>query len=719
MCLLQKKSIWSLLNYFDRGLLVVAVLALFYCGKTFLNQVFDENLTEESILNYGKTNSVGSVVLTANDARYKPSNSFNWSKANSKQKIYTSDSIFVGSQSKVDVELSDSSQLAIGENSLVVFNKLQNQDLANLKVGNFTLNINGNAKLAIQNEIIEIKGHQTRVQIFIDKNKKSKPVIKSISGVSTVVYKKEKIALAENQVLPVAITRTLAAADYILPKDLPETLEVPAVGAPDPAPPRIPLPQHEPVESLTYNWKLYDLYQRSGNELKRREMLPHQVQLNHRIRWLNVPDMRQTTYVMFGDSKDFVQRFQILSSDQPEFTMRNAFIGRNYWRISYDQNNWSPTREIEISGQPREDQPLLTAENDELVIFKKPIRADLFVDASENVKGHVIEVSTTNNFDSDRTHIIWNPTTHIQLPVTKAGDLYVRARRVFTNNEIGDYSNIVRIQTFQNRRPVQKVIPIERLAKTPKAKVRHVLAQVQEKSAAETVKTRPQLKPVRKLASQPQPQILSPMIKPAEIFNDHLDHEQINFTLSSFKILSSDQVSQSQSASTGVSAGIQYLGWFNQHGLRAEFSSKVADGSGTTAGSPTQIELLYMRRLLNGQSLLGKGKIIGLAGYEAYRNSGATQFSPQYDLLKLGAAAYLPFFNNWGVNSEAMAGIGFDQSKRYEFAAQLQYYFSQRLFLGMGYRLFMLEAGSTKSSPTNLPYREVLEEGFSVFGFHF
>ncbi len=78
-----------------------------------------------------------------------------------------------------------------------------------------------------------------------------------------------------------------------------------------------------------------------------------------------------------------------------------------------------------------------------------------------------------------------------------------------------------------------------------------------------------------------------------------------------------------------------------------------------------------------------------------------------------------PVGNRWDAGGDVVLGIGADQTKKYEAIGRLNYYFRKRYSLGVGYRLYLLEAGSDKTAPLDYPYKETWGEGFFVFRWHY
>jgi hypothetical protein len=106
------------------------------------------------------------------------------------------------------------------------------------------------------------------------------------------------------------------------------------------------------------------------------------------------------------------------------------------------------------------------------------------------------------------------------------------------------------------------------------------------------------------------------------------------------------------------------------------------------------------------------------AGYETYKNTSTITAS--YDLLKFGTSLEFPVSNKWGMGGEFGYGLGSDSSSKLEISGNVNYYFQSAWSLGVGYRVNLFTAGSTKATPTGvLPYREGYTEGFSTLNYHY
>lgn len=676
---MKKLNFLSNFSLVEKGLLILALFVLYFSIQFISNDSSIDQLLNGKVTSVSEGDSLGSIVSQSNDTRYKPGNSFSWSKSDSRQKVYQSDSLFVGEKSHAEVQLYDKSKLSIGENSLVVFNKIQKQDVANLQLGNFSLNVHGKVKLAIRDEIIEVSGKEAKIQIFIDKNNKVKPIIKSLQGKAKVVNQEKVVEIEKDEALPVVVAPPTAIIE---------------------APLQIPLPVNELAEQRVYFWQLHDLYEINKNRLYRKEQMPETVHVQHMALWKNYPTEKQLTYVMISDEKDFLRNYKTLKTTDRHLEIGEAFVGKNYWRISYDQQNWSATYELDVIAKLRTPTPEIKSVKNNLAYDNSPLTADVELKHAEAVKGTVVEVSQSPLFPEENLIVMWTTRQQLSLPIVEPGTLYVRSRSVFLNNEISDYSNVAQIYVYQMQKPLAK-----KLIKKAKPKVEEQI-----------VKTAEPQQPKRKLASEPikaETRITQPEVQ----YNNILSKAIIDFETGTFQLSSADQQLLKQQAPVGTAMRIGYTHWFGNNGINGSFQSKLSDISSVSSGNPMELSAFYLRRISN--AWISPIRLTALGGFEYYRNSGTTLFSPQYELMKIGASVQYPMWNHWNLGLQGLLGYGFDQSKQYEFGGKLQYYWDRRWFMGLGYRLVMFEAGSTKSAPAGLPYRETFEQGYGLFGYQF
>ena len=92
---------------------------------------------------------VGEISFQENDTRHKSSISLAWEPAKGDQRIRAGDSVFTGQKSQSRVRMNQGGEVVLDENSMVRFSKVDQIDIPDLSIGNFTVAVNGTMKIAI------------------------------------------------------------------------------------------------------------------------------------------------------------------------------------------------------------------------------------------------------------------------------------------------------------------------------------------------------------------------------------------------------------------------------------------------------------------------------------------------------------------------------------------------------------------------------------------
>lgn len=157
--------------------------------------------------------------------------------------------------------------------------------------------------------------------------------------------------------------------------------------------------------------------------------------------------------------------------------------------------------------------------------------------------------------------------------------------------------------------------------------------------------------------------------------------------------------------------GVRVRHWadFN-YGYEGFFRTKVANLN-SEFGTPAPVELegrfnMRTHTDFNPFSSLRKSQFKFFTGLQYYKNSGSSDYSPQYQMVKVGGGFLFPVGSQFETSGEASLGIGLDSSKRYEASGQFLWYLLNDFSSGLGYRVYLFESGSTKSAPRGVPYRE-------------
>ncbi len=224
-------------------------------------------LAKDSIYDFFNNENSGvrlaSVTSVKNEVRTKKTSSLNWSSAHVNDVIHRGDSVSTGKSSTALVQFVNGEKLTLDQNTLIVFDP--QGDTPEFISGNIKLTVNGSMKIKIDNEIVTIDGKNADIQVFKDK-KSSKQKIVLLKGESSVSSKANTVQLVTNTQVE-AKQVTLKPVDFQAMKvqeDIQEmiTQNTPAEKTVESAEPAEPT---KPEVVQIYNYKLYDLYKRSGD----------------------------------------------------------------------------------------------------------------------------------------------------------------------------------------------------------------------------------------------------------------------------------------------------------------------------------------------------------------------------------------------------------------------------------------------------------------------
>lgn len=206
---------------------------------------------------------------------------------------------------------------------------------------------------------------------------------------------------------------------------------------------------------------------------------------------------------------------------------------------------------------------------------------------------------------------------------------------------------------------------------------------------------------------------LPPLI---EKINQQFASSKVEIETGLFSIFSPDEEDVGHSDPQAVALGLRLRQWFEHGGVEASFRVKASNGNREAQNiNPFAADLRYHYLLKNSGGMQSSL----FAGYEIYRNSGTGYFAPKYDLIDLGFSMDFPFKNRWDMGGEALIGIADDNSRKYQLSGRINYYLEKNWSLGVGYRVYLFQAGSEKSAPLEYPYKEAYGEGFSALQWHY
>lgn len=729
-------------NSKDKGVVLACLLLLIMAAAPLLSpDLFNRLFSKNAVQNAGP--KIGEIVWMKNDIRQKNAESFAWKTLDNGNKEVTSgDSIFTGKGSNASIAMNDGSTIDLDENSLVTFTTSDDLKLADLSSGNFRLKINGSLNVRIQGQLVKIDGNSAQVQVLL--TGKGPPQMRVIQGKASLQTEDgRKLALSQR---PLSIQA-----------------EVPEPG------PSVDLPAQL---SRVDQWN--DFYEESGRDLhilkNRRELVTASFDV------VSLP-AESAQLAQLSSKPDFRLSSAVsrrMGQAPPRFD--KLYLGANYIRASRDGRHWGPVATLVLLSEAlKETPPQLNLEPGGNVYLLEE-QATLKIQAPKNFNRSVIEISDHPQFPRERTHASWIPAQGLVWEFREEQTLFLRARGVNAKNEISAYGPTRQVVVLrppapslprlaQNQIEMQENEPlwIEWSGGSRLTEVR-LLTTEGLRVAAQDVqgktyqipalpmgeyrllltgkdefgrRTKTALNiPVRVkkpevplfLAAEPalprQPSALSESHAELETpvstyLNRHYADSRLSIEGAAFTIFSQPQVDQGSQNPTALTGGVRSLHWWGSHGVEGSVKSKVATLAESPDGgvAPLQIEARYHYRFnlpFSPFSSLGSSQISFFNGFEFYRNPVSGPFSPGYQLWKVGTALTFPFISRWDTGGELAYGQGFDRSQKYEVSGFLSYYFDPRLSFGVGYRAHLFNAGSTASSPKELPYREAFGEGYSV-----
>ena len=711
---------------------------------------------------------VGQITFLENDTRHQQVGTLLWQPAHNAQQVHLGDSVFTGSRSRSQVSFVKGGHVDLGENTLLVFGKVQNEEIPNFIHGNFRLQVKGEMKLAMDGEITQIKGDNSEVQIFMDK-KTRKPQVKVLKGRASV---KQGSA-------PAVELKADRFTALRVPASIPTPQELEKVHVLEPK----TVQAISDNETLFYTDTFHDFYEKKDNQIIHKIVRPHYVNLEKTLSWTTQGDVTEVSGQL-SSTEDFDKSVLPFKSANSSFSLKNVFLGENFWRLSIDDKSWFQAQKFIVKAMPLNvEPPKIIFPQESFIILNQPIVAKGMIEASPELSHFVLEYSRSPGFSEDVTRIDWRANKGISLKMNTPGVIYLRVRGVNQKMQITSFSDIVQLRTTKPELPTVPTLVRERFqlhphetvkvnwVQTPTAKKyrveitdkngKVVEARTVQKNGYEwqptkvgsyqmsvssldewgrrsvepaqaTIQVKPDLRVIHKdIAKKKEPEIRKPSaVAPAEsmistsISNDSgkpnlgLDSSKLQVEGAVFTMHAQDQ----EDRSNVLAFTARTLNWWGPNGFEGSLKSKAASLSeDSNSPSPMQLEARYHHRWFLPFNLFSSGhtQFSLIAGYEFYRNP-VVGYSPQYDLLKTGFSVDFPLFHRWDTGGEILYGYGLDSSTKYEISGRINYYLQRNWSMGVGYRIHLFQAGSDKSAPPmGVPYREGYGEGYSVLRWHY
>lgn len=680
----------------------LAVVVLFIVGLAIFDDDFAQRIWGSSGENLSRP-ILGRISTFENDARHKSSDSMAWNKARRKQNVRLGDAVFSGTDSNVQVVMDRGSRIDLGPNTMIVFNEIGGVKMPNFIDGNFRLDVNGSMTIGIQGKVTKIEGYSAEVQIYLGPDKK--PQVRVLNG---------WIALTERD----RPQRTLARKEFVTlgaQKSAQQPVPERAAAAAEAVSPVItPIPG---ADTVTYTNRLYDFFETDGNgTLKRRTTPPFPMRLPYTLRWNlrrgDEPVFDAPVWGQFSPSQDFsgtVTSFR--SKGEAAFEIRDVVEGDNYWRISLDGKTWSQA--IRFRAERRNlnaDVRLFRADRKNLVLKSTVVNTSLRIQSSQQMRGYVLEESRSPDFSGDDLKVHWLSRNVAGLALKSPGRFYYRVRGVDAATELTAPSNVEEVIVVK-----PPAHPLQRLANRREDKPRE--------SHREEVLAKSSSDPERPKSTERRPSAVntfSAKVEPPNQgpINQGYLSSKLEFETGGFTVFSPDQADLGKANPLAVILGLRSRHWFGRSGLEGAVRVKAADANYTARDiNPLSLEARYHYKV--HPKFLGITQMSVIGGYEMYRNIGQGFFVQKYDLAKIGFSLDFPVKNRWDMGGEVLYGRGEDGSQKFELGGRVNYYLQKNWSCGVGYRTYLFEAGSQKTAPLELPYKETYGEGYSVIQWHY
>ncbi|MFN8943266.1 MAG: FecR domain-containing protein, partial [Pseudobdellovibrionaceae bacterium] len=400
----------------------------------FEDQIFSNKIVDES------EKSIGEISYQSRDVRYKNFQSYSWIDSQKTQQIYYNDAVFTGKKSAAQVQLTDGSQISIGENTLVSFKNYRSQKLIEMLNGNVRLSVNGSIRLKVGDEIQEITGRDIQLQVYSEKDQKT-PMIKVLQGQATLRNREGKSVTLNKDEYRI-VTRTPAGQENApIPKPVQEienieTPELPIVDSTtmQPLVEEAKASAEEPSQrpDILYYWKFEDLYKMQDQNITPLAM-PTQLSMVNEFA-LPTEFENQDTYIQHDQNKYFsLPRDQFSPANRRSgnsFKLKSVNNGLNFVRFSKDGKNWSTPDQFYVNARFRFPAPeIQAATNYQLNPDQEVIQIPLNI-VNEGPRTHyIIEYNVSpDDYTKMQSKLFYG--NNIQLELKQVGNYRYRIRLI-------------------------------------------------------------------------------------------------------------------------------------------------------------------------------------------------------------------------------------------------------------------------------------------------
>lgn len=337
------------------------------------------------------------------DVRVKRENAREWSSP--RANISVGEVLITGDAGRVRMKVANDIEVHVAPKSLLRVILLEGRPTIDLVSGAFDWLITGEQPVAVRGASGVLMGRQATVHVQIEEG--AEPEVRVTSGEGVLQYHGQ-------------------------------------VGSPDDTSP--PVSSAMANEVYFYIWHLEDFYRIEDQRLLRREKPPMEVALEIPLNW-DHPVSAGPFTVQTSGSYDFTENRRFYTAASLGITIDHASLGENFWRVGYNNLNWSQVRSFRVDARFAE-------------VAVKPIARELSIrlqstnqvlakwECAEAMAGFVAEVSTDENFAEEKTNTRWLSAPEIVVEAESKSIQFVRLRAFNSRQEISDWSKPVRVRAF-------------------------------------------------------------------------------------------------------------------------------------------------------------------------------------------------------------------------------------------------------------------------------
>ena len=662
-----------------------------------------------------ESEGVAKVIGLNGDTRYQPLAEEDWYKAKIAADVFSGDAIYSGKRSDALVEMGSGGQIAMGEETLVVFDSHDGVTVPDVTRGNVRLRITGEMRISISgNSAVFSAGEGAEVLITVEEGRKGK--IQVLSGAPKIQTRGQADRVVQTgSSFVMDLFKSVASKKTVRPPaDLvPEAEPVQAPLLAETQEPTVSVEPPTPAEQLTtiaHTLTQSDLYEKVTDIRLREKPRAREIRAAGLLRWSGGTGEAVILQIAKVDSKTGEANFENpwfqTQAKGQDLSIDSWRVGRSAWRVSQDGKTWSHPATIDVV-------PRFAAGREPLVVFEAskvtlpdavlPLR--MRDSSGRKMMGWIIEGSRQQDFK--KSIIVWADADKILIPLSKVGRYYFRVRSVDEQGEISTFSvaQHVDVEAAPKKVIPPKPIPLRLAKKTTEAPAENLEKSGATKPPRELANVETSSKVSVKLERQP----MAPPFRRAGPWS-------VSLLGGLSSVISGVQVGTGEgnpSVDILGFVGSYFDGAYEGH---LDFRTRLGVITSSSAPDFTRLDLRVGRWWTVGTKPLGiKTRVGVVTGFENYSNkSGRGSHAPFYDVAKLGLGIGFDLTPRIQTGGAFLYGAWLNSDRLTEIDGYVAYDVDESLNLGFGYRVGLFEAGSAESSPNRqLPYREASGEAYS------